>query len=114
MLVFLDESFRKHKRTSNGFSVVAGVAIPEDTFAVFQRDWYSLVKPYLDVVLKHGHDVHGQVLLTATTLRIVESGKPSAHWSLAEDILNYAISQAYPRFRRGLLSRRVSILGVRQ
>ncbi len=90
MLVFLDETFRKHKRTGNGFSVISGVAIPEDTFGGFQRDWYGLVKPYYGAVLKEGHDVHGHDLLTATTLRIVASGGHSGHWSLAEDILNYA------------------------
>ncbi|MBY0311634.1 MAG: DUF3800 domain-containing protein [Phycisphaerales bacterium] len=98
MLVFLDESFRKHRRTGAGFSVIAGVAIPEDTFSVFQRDWFEVVRPYHGVVLKADHDVHGNELLGSTTMRVKEQGKYSAHWSLAEDLLNYSITRKFRVF----------------
>jgi len=89
-MIFFDESFRKHERTDVRFGVLMGVAIPEDVFARFQRDFYQICKPYFGTVLKEGHDVHGSDLLTNVTMRIQDEGGHSGHWSLAEDILNYS------------------------
>ena len=90
MMVFFDESFRKHTKSGNPFGVLTGVSIPEDVFARFQRDFYQICRPYYGQVLKEGHDVHGSDLLTNTTMRVHDEGGNSGHWSLAEDILNYS------------------------
>lgn len=89
MLVFLDETFRTNERTGVKFGALTGVAIPEDLFSVFQRDFYDVCRPYYGNVLGHGSDVHGSSLLTNATLKIVSNGGYTAHWSMAEDLVNY-------------------------
>ena len=90
MIVFLDESFRTHQTKGTKFGALIGVAIHEDVFPQFQEDFYQICKPYVGTVLRDGHDVHGSQLLTNTTLKIKDSGNHCAHWSLAEDLLNFA------------------------
>ncbi len=98
MLVFLDETFRTHKRTGVPFGALMGVGIPEDAYSAFQRDWFGLCKPYFGSVLKEEHPVHGKDLLTATTLRLMAERGYTAHWSLAEDILNDACRRGFRVF----------------
>lgn len=93
MLIFLDESFRTHRPSGNSFGVLSDIAIPEDVYARFTRDFYSIVKPYHGTVLREDADVHGSDLLTNTTLRIKAEGRHSGHWSLAEDLINYSTQQ---------------------
>lgn len=90
MLIFFDESFRKHVRTGSPLGVLAGVAMTEEAYAAFQRDFFEIVRPYYGTVLRDGQDVHGSNLLTNSTLRTVDEGGYSAHWSLAEDLLHYS------------------------
>jgi len=90
MLVFLDESFRQHERTRKHFGVLAGVAIPEDTFHHFQRELFSVRTPYHGKVLKEESELHGNELLNNMTLRVRKEKGYSLQWNLAEDVLNYA------------------------
>lgn len=90
MLIFLDETFRSHRRTGSSFGALCGVAIPEDVFATFQGDFFRICRPYFGQVLEEGQDVHGKNLLNRSTLKNhVESGY-SAKWSMAEDLLQYS------------------------
>jgi len=90
MLVFLDESFRKNERTGAPFGVLAGVAIPEDTFHDFQRDLFDVRRPYHGRVLKESDELKGSELLRKTTLKIVAQRGSAPNWSLAEDVLGFS------------------------
>ncbi len=100
MLVFLDESFRKHDRTGREFGVLAGVAIPEDAFHSFQRDFYHTRRPYHGIVLGEESEIKGKELLGKATLKAIEMKGNSAHWSLAQDLLGFA------------RSRRIKVFGI--
>lgn len=100
MLVFLDESFRTHKKTGRLFGVLAGVAIPEETFHAFQRDFFMVRRPYHGIVLGEDAEIKGNELLRKATLKAKREHGSSAHWSLAEDILSFA------------RSRRIKVFGV--
>jgi hypothetical protein len=90
MLIFLDESLRQHLKTKAEFGVLAGVAIPEDTFHSFQHDFYAIRRPYHDTVLKQDHEIKGSELLNKATLKRLACKGASGHWSLAEDLLGFA------------------------
>lgn len=93
MLVFLDESFRKHDRTRRDFGVLAGVAIPEDIFHQFQGDFYRARKPYHGHVLGEDAEIHGKELLCKATLRRRAIHGYSYHWNLAQELLDLARSR---------------------
>jgi hypothetical protein len=93
MLVFLDESFRKHSKTNISFGVLAGVAIPEDTYHIFQRDFFYARKPYHGQVLGSDDEIHGIDLLNNTTLRVREKQGFSYQWNLVHDILSFSRSR---------------------
>jgi hypothetical protein len=92
MLVFLDESFRTNLNTKLPFGVMAGVAIPEDTYHAFQRDFFMVRRPYHGQVLGESDEIIGQELLTNTTFKVRRKHGVSKHWSLAEDILGFSRS----------------------
>lgn len=98
MLVFMDESFRTHKHSGAKFGVLGGVAIAEDAFGAFQRDWYFVCKLYFGQVLKPEDEVRGKELLSGTTLKHRGAGNHSPHWSLAEDLVNSAARQRFRVF----------------
>jgi hypothetical protein len=100
VLVFLDESFREHKKTRRPFGVLAGVAIPEDAFHTFQHDFFTVRRPYHGTVLKEDDEIKGGELLNRATLKRIQLRGNSAHWSLAEDLLGFA------------RSRRIKVFGV--
>lgn len=87
MLIFLDESIRKHVRTGADFGVLSGIAIPEDTFHIFQRDIFDVRRPYHGVVLGENDELHGQLLLNKATLKKIKLTGSSDHWNLVENIL---------------------------
>jgi hypothetical protein len=89
MLVFLDESFRKNKNSGRQFGVLAGVAIPEDTFHILQRDIFNVRQPYHGEVLRPDDELHGADLLNTATLKRREIKGYSQHWNLVVDLLNY-------------------------
>ena len=93
MLIFLDESIRDHSRTGRKFGVLAGVAMPEDTFHTFQADMFGVRKPYHGTVLGEDSEVHGNKLLNSTTLRVRRRKGYSQQWNLAEDLLHFARSR---------------------
>jgi hypothetical protein len=94
MLVFLDESFRTHKRTGIPFGVLSGVAIPEDVFHAFQFDVFGCRAPYhAQGILKPDDEMHGNLLLNQTTRRMRETKGFSYHWNLVEDVLHLARSR---------------------
>jgi len=82
MLVFLDESFRENQNTKRPFGVLAGVAIPEDTFHAFQRDLFNIRRPYHGVVLKEDSEIKGKELLNNATLKRLAIRGNSPQWSL--------------------------------
>ena len=90
MLVFLDESFRRNKKTDNPFGVLAGVAIPEALFGVFQQAIFDIRRPYHDTVLAEDHDLKGVELLRRLTYDIREQQGFSYHYNLAEEVLQYS------------------------
>jgi hypothetical protein len=98
MLVFLDESFREHARSKYKFGVLAGIAIPEDTYHDFQHDFFYVRKPYHGHVLSESSEIKGKELLTKKTLSIRMQHGTSAHWSLAEDLLGFAKSRGIKVF----------------
>lgn len=98
MLVFLDESFRTHRRTSQRFGVLSGVAIPEDQFHRFQRDLFDVRRPYHDSVLREEHEIKGKELLGSATFRVIEKKGFSYHWNLAQEVLQYAWRQQFRVF----------------
>jgi hypothetical protein len=93
MLIFLDETFRKHPRTDANLGVLSGVAIPEDLFASVQTGLYHVRKPYEGVVLNEGDEIRGRLLLNAATLNNREASRSSYKWNLAEELLQYARRQ---------------------
>lgn len=93
MLVFLDESFRTNRNTGSPFGVLAGVAIPEDVFHAFQRDFFDVRRPYHDKIIKSDDEIKGKELLGNTTLKIIARGGHSAQWSLAEDLIGFSRSR---------------------
>lgn len=98
MLVFLDESFRKHRRTGIQLGVLSGVAIPEDVFHDFQRDMFGVRKPYHGHVLGADSEVHGTQLLRNATLKTISKRGFSLHWNLAEELLQFAKSRWFKVF----------------
>ena len=93
MLVFLDESLRRNKNTSREFGVLAGVAVPEETYHTFQQDFYSVRRPYHGRVLKEDDEIKGNELLNKATLKTIAMKGVSSHWSLAQDLLGFARSR---------------------
>lgn len=93
MLIFLDESFRKNENTGRPFGVLAGVAIPEDTFHDFQRGFFFIRRPYHGKVLGDNDEIKGRELLNKATLKRIHMKGSSAHWSLAQDLLGFARSR---------------------
>jgi hypothetical protein len=93
MLVFLDESFRTHRRTRQVFGVLSGVGIPEDQFRGFQRDFYELRRPYHGKVLGPDDEVKGKELLGSATFRVLDARGYSYQWNLAHELLQYASRQ---------------------
>jgi hypothetical protein len=100
MLVFLDESFRKHGKTNRSFGVLAGLSIPEDPFHVFQRAFHAIRRPYHGTVLNEDSEIKGNELLNKATLKQLRLRGSSAQWSLAQDLLGFA------------RSRRLTVFGV--
>lgn len=78
------------KSTHRPFGVLAGVAIPEDAFHTFQRDFYLVRRPYHGHVLPEDAEIKGKELLNKATLKRINLRGTSAHWSLAEDLLGFA------------------------
>lgn len=89
MLVFLDESFSKHKQSDTQFGVLGGIAIPEDVFAEFQKGIYGVRVPYHGLFLREDHEIHGASLLGKATLKNRDKGRPSYQWNLAEELIQY-------------------------
>jgi hypothetical protein len=90
MLIFLDESFRKNVNTGSEYGVLAGVAIPEDTYHQFQHDFFYARKPYHGLVLKEDDEIHGKELLNKATLKRIAMKGSSYHWNLAAELLAFA------------------------
>lgn len=93
MIIFLDETFRVHKKSGRRFGALAGVAIPEDVFSSVQQGIYEVRKPYHGNVLAAEHEIKGNELLRASTFRVREMQGFSYHWNLAEELLHYARSR---------------------
>ncbi|MFW6132741.1 MAG: DUF3800 domain-containing protein [Planctomycetota bacterium] len=94
MLVFLDETFRRHARTGRRFGALSGVAIPEDVFQSFQSLVFHCRRPYHNMgILDPNDELHGTSLLNKTTRKMREKRGYSYHWNLVEDVLNLAQSQ---------------------
>lgn len=90
MLVFLDESFRTHVPSGTPFGVLSGIAIPEDSFHLVQRDLYEVRRPYHGQVLSEDGEIHGSHLLNGMTFKIMQDRGFAYRWNLAEDILQFA------------------------
>ena len=88
MLVFLDESFRTNQNNQARFGVLSGVAIPEDTYHDFQREFFNVRRPYHDRVLKPDSEVKGKELLGSATLKQRRLRGASEHWDLAVKLLS--------------------------
>lgn len=93
MLVFLDESFRKHLGTNQRMGVLAGIAIPEDTYAAVSTDLYYVRRPYHDLVLGENDEIKGRELLRNMTFKSLATKGYSYHWNLAEELLHFAGSR---------------------
>lgn len=93
MLIFLDESFRSHRRSGKRFGVLAGVAIPEDRFHIVQRDIYNVRQPYHGTVLRADQEIKGRELLGSATFKTLEKRKYSYQWNLATELLQYSLRQ---------------------
>jgi len=91
MLIFLDESFRSHRRTGNRFGVLAGIAIPEDRFHFVQRDIFAVTQPYHGVVLGPDDEIKGRELLGSATFKTLALKGYSYQWNLATELLQYAV-----------------------
>lgn len=98
MLVFLDESFRPHRKTGVRFGVLAGIAIPEDRFHVIQRDIYNVRTPYHGKVLGPEDEIKGKELLGTATFKVLERKGYSYQWNLADEPLQYASRQGLKVF----------------
>lgn len=105
MLIFLDETFRTHKRTGNRLGVLSGVAVPEDAFHSLQSEIYHCRRPYHGQVLKPDDEMHGTHLLNNTTRRMLQEKGYSYHYNLVEDVLSRSIQRA-ARFRCRLFQKR--------
>lgn len=90
MLLFVDETFRTHKKSNTRFGAMCGVAIPEDLFHSIQTDIFALRRPYHGKVLDENDEIHGQLLLNGTTFKMRERQGYSYHWNLAEELLLFA------------------------
>jgi hypothetical protein len=90
MLIFLDESFRPHRKTGVNFGVLAGVAIPEDQFHTVQRDIFNVRQPYHGEVLGADDEIKGKELLGSATFKSLAMRGFSYQWNLAEELLQYA------------------------
>jgi hypothetical protein len=93
VLVFLDESFRPHKRTRDKFGVLAGITIPEDLFHRVQLDVFNVRQPYHGKVLGPEDELKGRELLGAATFKALEMTGVSYQWNLATELLQYAVRQ---------------------
>jgi len=93
MLIFLDETFRTHKKTGNRLGVLSGVAVPEDAFHSLQSEIYHCRRPYHGQVLKPDDEMHGTHLLNNTTRRMLQEKGYSYHYNLVEDVLSLARSR---------------------
>lgn len=98
MLLFLDESFRKHAKLGIGFGVLAGIAIPEQIFPILQNDVFSIRRPFHGVVLDETDELHGKELLGNATFKMRAKKGFSYHWNLVEDLLNYSRSRGLKVF----------------
>jgi len=90
MLIFLDESFRKHNRTGQRFGELSGVAIPEDIFADAQVGMYNVRRPYHGIVLNEDDEIKGRYLLNSATLNNRAENRFSYKWNIAEEMIQYA------------------------
>jgi hypothetical protein len=100
MFIFLDESLRKHARTKVPFGVLSGVAIPEDAYHAFQRDFYALCRPYYGKALSADGELHGSDLLNKMTFRILDDQHYCYRWNICQEALQFA------------RSRRLAVFGV--
>lgn len=98
MLIFIDESFRTNSNNNRDFGVLAGIAIPEDTFHEFQLDFFKVRRPYHGQVLKEDDEIHGNELLSKATLKRIELRGSSEHWDLATNILCLANNRKIKTF----------------
>jgi hypothetical protein len=109
MFVFLDESLRKHSRSGVTFGVLSGVAIPEDTYHTFQRDFYHLCRPYYGKAMEAEGEIKGSKILSKMTFRILEKEGFCYRWNLCMEALQFARSKKLTVFgvvcfREGLSS----------
>lgn len=89
MFLFLDESFRKHRRTNDSFGTLAGVLVPERRFVEFHNGVYHARRPYHDRILPEDGEIKGQELLGNATLKRIARGSPSYQWNLAQELLDF-------------------------
>jgi hypothetical protein len=91
VLVFLDESFRKHRDSGANLAVLAGVAIPESVIAEFFDGIHQMRRPYHGKVLPEDAELKGKFLLIRSVLDTLEETGTSSKWSLCEDVLRFSL-----------------------
>ena len=97
MLIFFDETFRKH-RAGTSFGALCGIAIPEELFGTVIVDVYHLKHGSMGEQFAKERELKGTKLLKNRNLTLLQSGSRRPEVDLVFDILRYVRRQKFVTF----------------
>ncbi len=91
MLVFLDETFRTHRKgqVELPFGALCGVAIPENQFTRIAKDIYQLKHKHMGADFARDEELKGKELLKNYVFKLEARGIVSRNLALADELLRY-------------------------